>query len=133
MESQNDQLYFPTFNYIMEKKLRDFNINATGVDKKIPYFNKKWIQTRRALGMKVVYNILKNKYEENYKVLNRDTNLILMTKEKSKSVVLRDKFAEFETHQFPATTKTWTMACKFLEHGHLKRNDGESSSMSEEM
>lgn len=74
MESQDDQVYFPTVNYVEVEKLRDFSISATGVNKKIPYFNKKWIQTKRALGMKVVYHILKNKFAANYKVLNRNMN-----------------------------------------------------------
>lgn len=57
-----------------------------------------------------------------------------MTKGKSKSVVLRDKIIEIETHQFLATPNTWAMACKFLEHPHLKRNEEEGdSSISEEM
>ena len=44
MECQDSQAYYPTLNYITVEKIKDFNIKATGVDKKLPFLNKKWIQ-----------------------------------------------------------------------------------------
>ncbi|KAG5606980.1 hypothetical protein H5410_028472 [Solanum commersonii] len=55
MENKNLQLYFLTINYITVEKLKEFNVKATGVDKKFPHLNKKWIQTKRALGIKALY------------------------------------------------------------------------------
>jgi len=54
------------------EKLKEFNVKATGVDKKLPHLNKKWIQTRRALGIKGLYFILKCFYNEDFKVLDHD-------------------------------------------------------------
>ncbi|KAG5591772.1 hypothetical protein H5410_042286 [Solanum commersonii] len=59
MEYKDLQAYYPTLNYISVEKIKDFNVKATGVDKKLSYLNKKWIQTRRALGIKALYFILK--------------------------------------------------------------------------
>ncbi|KAG5630494.1 hypothetical protein H5410_002211 [Solanum commersonii] len=59
MESKDLQEYYPTINYISVEKIKDFNVKVTGVDKKLPHLNKKWIQTRRALGIKALYFILK--------------------------------------------------------------------------
>ncbi|KAG5611687.1 hypothetical protein H5410_022968 [Solanum commersonii] len=49
MECKDMQAYYPTLNYITIEKIKDFNVKATGVDKKLPHLNKKWIQTRRAI------------------------------------------------------------------------------------
>ncbi|KAG5585113.1 hypothetical protein H5410_045547 [Solanum commersonii] len=59
MECKDLQAYYPTLNYITVENIKDFNVKATGVDKKLPHLNKKWIQTRRALGIKALYAILK--------------------------------------------------------------------------
>jgi len=59
MECKDFQAYYPTLNYISVEKIKDFNVKVTGVDKKLPHLNKKWIQTRRALGIKALYFILK--------------------------------------------------------------------------
>ncbi|KAG5621130.1 hypothetical protein H5410_006348 [Solanum commersonii] len=39
MESKDLQAYYPTLNYISVEKIKDFNVKATRVDKKIPHLN----------------------------------------------------------------------------------------------
>lgn len=41
MECKDLQSYYPTLNYISVEKIKEFNVKATGVDKKIPHLNKK--------------------------------------------------------------------------------------------
>ncbi|KAG5607505.1 hypothetical protein H5410_028997 [Solanum commersonii] len=72
MECKDLQAYYPTLNYITIEKIKDFNVKATGVDKKLPQLNKKWIQTRRALGIKALYAILKRFYNEDCRVVDQD-------------------------------------------------------------
>uniref|UniRef100_M1DYT9 Uncharacterized protein n=1 Tax=Solanum tuberosum TaxID=4113 RepID=M1DYT9_SOLTU len=84
MESKDLQEYYPTINYISVEKIKDFNVKATGVDKKLPHLNKKWIQTRRALGIKALYFILKRFFNEDFKVLDQNHDWVLLTKGKSK-------------------------------------------------
>ncbi|KAH0698972.1 hypothetical protein KY284_013187 [Solanum tuberosum] len=118
MEGKDFQSYFPTINFITIEKLKSFNVKATGVDKKLPHLNKKWIQTRRALGIKALYFILKRYYDEDFQVMDHTATWMLLVKGKTKSQVLREKILEFETHRLEATEETWKMACKFLEHKH---------------
>ncbi|KAG5600520.1 hypothetical protein H5410_031890 [Solanum commersonii] len=72
MECKDLQAYYPTLNYISVEKIKDFNVKATGVDKKLPHLNKKWIQTRQALGIKALYAILKRFYNEDCRVIDQD-------------------------------------------------------------
>ena len=41
MECQDLQSYYPTLNYNSVEKIKEFNVKATEVDKKIPHLNKK--------------------------------------------------------------------------------------------
>ncbi|KAG5600888.1 hypothetical protein H5410_032258 [Solanum commersonii] len=118
MEAKDFQLYFPTINFITMEKLNSFNVKATGVDKKLPHLNKKWIKTRRNLGIKALYFILKRFCEENFMVIDHTSTWMLMTKGKNKSEILREKLLDFELHRLEATEETWKMACKFLKHKH---------------
>ncbi|KAG5595836.1 hypothetical protein H5410_037068 [Solanum commersonii] len=76
-------------------------MKATCVDKKLLHLNKKWIQTRRALGIKALYFILKRYYNEDYK----------------------EKILDIELHRLEATEETWELACKFLDHKHSAPED----------
>ncbi|KAH0776096.1 hypothetical protein KY290_007507 [Solanum tuberosum] len=118
MESKDLQAYYPTLNYISVEKIKDFNVKATGVDKKLPHLNKKWIQTRRALGIKALYFILKRFYNEDCKVLDQDHDWVLQTKGKSKSKELKDIILDIELHRLRVTEETWKLACKILDHNH---------------
>ncbi|KAG5594907.1 hypothetical protein H5410_036139 [Solanum commersonii] len=89
MESKDLQLYFPTINYIIVEKLREFNIKAIG-----------------------------RFYNEDFKVLDHDHDWVLMTKGKSKSKTLKEKILDIELHRLEATEETWELACKFLNHKH---------------
>ncbi|KAH0776070.1 hypothetical protein KY290_007481 [Solanum tuberosum] len=106
MESKDLQAYYPTLNYISVEKIKDFNVKATGVDKKLPHLNKKWIQTRRVLGIKTLYFILKRFYNEDCKVLDQDHDWVLLTKGKSKSKELKGKILDIELHHLGATEET---------------------------
>ncbi|KAG5579429.1 hypothetical protein H5410_050056 [Solanum commersonii] len=106
------------------EKLKDFNIKATRVNKKLTHLNKKWIQTKRALGIKTLYFILKRFYNEDYKVLDHDHEWILMTKGKSKSKILKEKILDIELHKLEATEETWKFVCKFLDHKHSIPEEG---------
>ncbi|KAH0686136.1 hypothetical protein KY289_016894 [Solanum tuberosum] len=118
MECQDLQAYYPTLNYISVEKIKDFNVKATGVDKKLPHLNKKWIQTRRALGIKALYAILTRFYKEDCKVIDQDSDWVLITKGKNKSKELRDRILDIELHRLGATEETWKLACKMLDHDH---------------
>ncbi|KAG5629164.1 hypothetical protein H5410_000881 [Solanum commersonii] len=104
MECKDLLAYYPTLNYISVEKVKDFNVKATGVDKKLPHLNKKWIQTRRALGIKTV--------------IDQDQDWVLITKEKSKSKELKDRILDIELHKLGATEETWKLACKMLDHNY---------------
>ncbi|KAH0705132.1 hypothetical protein KY290_009827 [Solanum tuberosum] len=118
MECQDLQAYYPTLNYISIEKIKDFNVKATGVDKKLPHLNKKWIQTRRALGIKALYAILTRFYKEENKVIDQDNDWVLITKGKGKSKELRERILDIELHRLGATEETWKLACKMLDHDH---------------
>ncbi|KAG5586909.1 hypothetical protein H5410_047343 [Solanum commersonii] len=96
MECKDLQAYYPTLNYISVEKIKDFNVKATCVDKKLPHLNKKWIQTRRALGIKALYFILKRFYNEDCRVLDQDQDWILIIKGKSKSKELKDRILDIK-------------------------------------
>ncbi|KAG5572685.1 hypothetical protein H5410_062451 [Solanum commersonii] len=117
-ENKDLQLYFPTINYLMVEKLKDFNVKATRVDKKLPHLNKKWIQTRRALGIKTLYFILKHFYNEDYKVIDHDHD-----QRKIKVQDIKGKILDIKLHRLKATEKTWKLACKFLDHKHSSPGD----------
>ncbi|KAH0689783.1 hypothetical protein KY289_017141 [Solanum tuberosum] len=118
MECQDLQAYYPTLNYISIEKIKDFNVKATGVDKKLPHLNKKWIQTRRALGIKALYAILTRFYKEDCRVIDQDSDWVLITKGKGKSKELRERILDIELHRLGATEETWKLACKMLDHDH---------------
>ncbi|KAH0644391.1 hypothetical protein KY284_032275 [Solanum tuberosum] len=118
MECQDLQAYYPTLNYISVEKIKDFNVKATGVDKKLPHLNKKWIQTRRALGIKALYAILTKFYKEDCRVLDQDHDWVLITKGKNKSKELKERILDIELHRLGATEETWKLACKMLDHNH---------------
>ena len=118
MECQDLQSYYPTLNYISVEKIKEFNVKATGVDKKIPHLNKKWIQTRRALGIKALYAILNRFYKDDYKVIDQDSDWVLITKEKSKFEELRERIFDIELHRLGATEETRKLACKMLDHNN---------------
>ncbi|KAH0632852.1 hypothetical protein KY284_035638 [Solanum tuberosum] len=118
MECQDLQAYYPTLNYISVEKIKDFNVKATGVDKKLPHLNKKWIQTRRALGIKALYAILTRFYKEDCKVIDQDSDWVLITKGKGKSKELKERILDIELHRLGATEETWKLACKMLDHDH---------------
>ncbi|KAH0753898.1 hypothetical protein KY290_024172 [Solanum tuberosum] len=118
MECQDLQAYYPTLNYISIEKIKDFNVKATGVDKKLPHLNKKWIQTRRALGIKALYAILTRFYKEDCKVIDQDCDWVLITKGKGKSKELKERILDIELHRLGATEETWKLACKMLDHDH---------------
>ncbi|KAH0645443.1 hypothetical protein KY284_033327 [Solanum tuberosum] len=118
MECQDLQAYYPTLNYISVEKIKDFNVKATGVDKKLPHLNKKWIQTRRALGIKALYAILTRFYKEDCKVIDQDHDWVLITKGKGKSKELKERILDIELHRLGATEETWKLACKMLDHNH---------------
>ena len=118
MECQDSQAYYPTLNYISVEKIKDFNVKATGVDKKLPYLDKKWIQTRRALGIKALYAILNRFYKDDFRVIDQDTDWVLITKGRSKSEILKERILDIELHRLGATEETWKLACKMLEHNH---------------
>ncbi|KAH0644426.1 hypothetical protein KY284_032310 [Solanum tuberosum] len=118
MECQDLQAYYPTLNYISVEKIKDFNVKATGVDKKLPHLNKKWIQTRRALGIKALYAILTRLYKEDCRVIDQDSDWVLITKGKGKSKELKERLLDIELHRLGATEETWKLACKMLDHDH---------------
>ncbi|KAG5582416.1 hypothetical protein H5410_053043 [Solanum commersonii] len=118
MECKDTQAYYPTLNYITIEKIKDFNVKATGVDKKLPHLNKKWIQTRRALGIKALYAILNRFYKEDCRVIEQDHDWVLITKGRSKSPELRERILDIELHRLGATEETWKLACKMLDHDH---------------
>ncbi|KAH0748360.1 hypothetical protein KY290_027592 [Solanum tuberosum] len=118
MECQDLQAYYPTLNYVSVEKIKDFNVKATGVDKKLPHLNKKWIQTRRALGIKALYAILTRFFKEDYKVIDQDSDWVLITKGKGKSKELKERILDIELHRLGATEETWKLACKMLDHDH---------------
>ncbi|KAH0689887.1 hypothetical protein KY289_017245 [Solanum tuberosum] len=118
VECQDLQAYYPTLNYISIEKIKDFNVKATGVDKKLPHLNKKWIQTRRALGIKALYAILTRFYKEDCKVLDQDSDWVLITKGKGKSKELKERILDIKLHRLGATEETWKLACKMLDHDH---------------
>ncbi|KAG5570914.1 hypothetical protein H5410_060680 [Solanum commersonii] len=118
MKCKDLQAYYPTLNYISVEKIKDFNVKATGVDKKIPHLNKKWIQTRRVLGIKALYFILKRFYNEDCRVLDQDQDWVLISKGKSKSKELKERILDIEHHRLGATKETWKLACKMLDHDH---------------
>ncbi|KAH0662860.1 hypothetical protein KY290_028798 [Solanum tuberosum] len=118
MECQDLQAYYPTLNYISVEKIKDFNVKATRVDKKLPHLNKKWIQTRRALGIKAIYAILTRLYREDYKVIDEDHDWVLISKGKTKSKELKERILDIELHRIGATEETWKLACKMLDHDH---------------
>uniref|UniRef100_M1DDS8 Uncharacterized protein n=1 Tax=Solanum tuberosum TaxID=4113 RepID=M1DDS8_SOLTU len=118
MECQDLQAYYPTLNYISVERIKDFNVKATGVDKKLPHLNKKWIQTRRALGIKAIYAILTRLYKEDCRVIDQDHDWVLMTKGKGKSKELKERILDIELHRLGATEETWKLACKMLDHDH---------------
>ncbi|KAG5612284.1 hypothetical protein H5410_023565 [Solanum commersonii] len=118
MECKDMQAYYPTLNYITIEKIKDFNVKATGVDKKLPHLNKKWIQTRRALGIKALYAILKRFYNEDCRVIEQDHDWVLITKGRSKSSELKERILDIELHRLGATEETWKLACKMLDHDH---------------
>ncbi|KAG5628096.1 hypothetical protein H5410_013314, partial [Solanum commersonii] len=99
--AQGNGAYYPTLNYILVEKIKDFNVKATGVDKKLPHLNKKWIQTRRALGIKTLYAILKRFYNED-----------------CRSKELKERILDIELHRLGVTEETWKLACKMLDHDH---------------
>ncbi|KAH0693971.1 hypothetical protein KY285_021068 [Solanum tuberosum] len=119
MEGKDLQSYFPTVNFITIEKLKSFNVKATGIDKKLHHLNKKWIQTRRAMGIKALYFILQRYYDDDFQVIDHTATWMLLVKGRTKSQILREKILEFETHRFEATEETWKMACKFLENKHV--------------
>ncbi|KAG5629171.1 hypothetical protein H5410_000888 [Solanum commersonii] len=92
MECKDLQAYYPTLNYISIEKIKDFNVKPTDVDKKLLHLNKKWIQTRRTLGIKAV--------------IDQDQDWVLITKEKSKSKELKDRILDIELHRLGATEET---------------------------
>uniref|UniRef100_M1AQK3 Uncharacterized protein n=1 Tax=Solanum tuberosum TaxID=4113 RepID=M1AQK3_SOLTU len=100
------------------EKIKDFNVKATGVDKKLPHLNKKWIQTRRALGIKALYAILTRFYKEDCKIIDQDSDWVLITKGKGKSKELKERILDIELHRLGATEETWKLACKMLDHDH---------------
>ncbi|KAG5592017.1 hypothetical protein H5410_042531 [Solanum commersonii] len=118
MECKDLQAYYPTLNYITIEKIKDFNVKATGVDKKLPHLNKKWIQTRRALGIKALYAILKRFYNEDCRVIEQDHDWVLITKGRSKFAELKERILDIELHRLGATEETWKLACKMLDHNH---------------
>ena len=118
MECQDSQAYYPTLNYITVEKIKDFNIKATGVDKKLPFLNKRWIQNRRELGIKALYAILNRFYRDNFKVIDQDSDWVLINKGISKSELLKERILDIELHRLGATEETWKLACKMLEHEH---------------
>ncbi|KAH0657961.1 hypothetical protein KY289_026709 [Solanum tuberosum] len=118
MECQDLQAYYPTLNYISVEKIKEFNAKATGVDKKPPYLNKKWIQTRRALGIKALYAILTRFYKEDCRVIEQDHDWVLITKGRTKSQELKERILDIELHRLGATEETWKLACKMLDHDH---------------
>ncbi|KAG5611689.1 hypothetical protein H5410_022970 [Solanum commersonii] len=118
MECKDIQAYYPTLNYITIEKIKDFNVKATGVAKKLPHLNKKWIQTRRALGIKALYAILNRFYKEDCRVIEQDHDWVLITKGRSKSPELKDRILDIELHRLGATEETWKLACKMLDHDH---------------
>ncbi|KAG5603814.1 hypothetical protein H5410_025306 [Solanum commersonii] len=119
MECKDLQAYYLTLNYVSVEKIKDFNVKATGVDKKLPHLNKKWIQTRRDLGIKALYFILKRFYNEDCRIPNQDQDWVLITKGgKSKSKELKERILDIELHRLGATKETWTLSCKMLDHNH---------------
>uniref|UniRef100_A0A0V0GPP7 Putative ovule protein n=1 Tax=Solanum chacoense TaxID=4108 RepID=A0A0V0GPP7_SOLCH len=72
MECRDLQAYYPTLNYISVEKIKDFNVKAIRVDKKLLHLNKKWIQTRRTLGIKALYAILTRFYKKDCRVIDQD-------------------------------------------------------------
>ncbi|KAG5590651.1 hypothetical protein H5410_041165 [Solanum commersonii] len=50
MEGKDLQQYFPTINYIMVEKLKDFNVKPTYVDKKLPHLNKNMDTNKTSFG-----------------------------------------------------------------------------------
>ncbi|KAG5626490.1 hypothetical protein H5410_011708 [Solanum commersonii] len=96
MECKDLQAYNPTLNYVSVEK-KDFNVKATRVDKKLSHLNKKWIQTRRALGIKALYFILKRFFNEDCRVLDQDQDWVLIIKGgKFKSKELKDRILDIE-------------------------------------
>lgn len=79
MECQDWQAYYPTLNYISVEKIKEFNVKATGVDKKLPHLNIKWIRTRRALGIKASYAIVTRFYKDDCKVIDQNSDWVLIT------------------------------------------------------
>ncbi|KAH0725906.1 hypothetical protein KY284_001771 [Solanum tuberosum] len=118
MECQDLQAYYPTLNYISVERIKNFNVKATGVDKKLSHLNKKWIQTRKALGIKAIYVILTRLYREDCRVIDQDHDWVLMTKGKAKSKELKERILDIELHMLGATEETWKLACKMLDHDH---------------
>ncbi|KAH0650385.1 hypothetical protein KY284_030297 [Solanum tuberosum] len=118
MECKDLQAYYPTLNYISVEKIKDFNVKATGVDKKLPHLNKKRIQTRRALGIKALYAILTRFYNEDCRVIDQDHDWVLITKGRTKSKELNERILDIELHRLGATEETWKLACKMLDHNH---------------
>ncbi|KAH0636368.1 hypothetical protein KY285_036121 [Solanum tuberosum] len=118
MECQDLQAYYPTLNYISVEKIKEFNVKTTGVDKKLPHLNKKWIQTRRALGIKALYAILTRLYKEDCRVIDQGHDWVLITKGKTKSKELKERILDIELHRLGATEETWKLACKMLDHDH---------------
>ncbi|KAG5611027.1 hypothetical protein H5410_022308 [Solanum commersonii] len=122
MECKDLQAYYPTLNYITIEKIKDFNVKATGVDKKLPHLNKKWIKTRRALGIKALYAILKRFYNEDCRVIDQVHDWVLITKGRSKSSELKERILDIELHRLGATDETWKLACKIIKKkGHIGR------------
>ena len=70
------------------------------------------------LGIKAQYAILNRFYKENYKVIDQDSDWVLITKGKSKSEELRERILDIELHRLGATEETWKLACKILDHNH---------------
>ncbi|KAH0692448.1 hypothetical protein KY285_019545 [Solanum tuberosum] len=86
--------------------------------KNFPTLIKKWIQTRRALGIKALYAILTRFYKEDCRVIDQDHDWVLITKGKTKSKELKERILDIDLHRLGATEETWKLACKMLDHDH---------------
>ncbi|TMW80300.1 hypothetical protein EJD97_021682 [Solanum chilense] len=110
-------LYSWDFDIMSTRCFQIYHIQCLLIILKLLYIEK-WIQTRRALGIKALYAILSRFYRDNYKVIDQNTDWVLITKGNSKSELLQDRILDIELHKLGATEETWKLACKMLEHDH---------------
>ncbi|XP_062105246.1 uncharacterized protein LOC133816921 [Humulus lupulus] len=73
----------------------------------IPRITRKWIKSRRALGIKAVHGISKNLFERRFRVICQFSNYTIATQGGAdKSSILEELINNFQIHAFPPCSET---------------------------